>query len=463
MKRTVTAVLLGLLLVAVSGCERTEAAAGPGDTVAVTRGRLAVWVIARGKVGARSNITIGPPRHWRLKIEKLVVKEGDQVKKDAILIELDTEDLEENLRDVQRDIRSAEGSHESAEAQLRSERDRLEAEVKRVRQDLAKAEKNLEELRRLPRPTDLRNAEIDLETAGKSAEQTKVRYESMKKLYKTGRGVSLQQLEQRELEYRSAVTQRKRAGLEYELVKAGATQAQCRQAQIQVELAKLDVQMAERTCYLILKQLEQSVRKQDARVAQNMANLSRTKRVIDCCTIRAPVDGTVFYGRIGTHEGLEKIKEGMEVRPWHRLMELPDTTHMQIEIEVEEKDIGKVAVDQEARITLDAYRKRKFSGKVTRIEPVTKRKGGRQRNRQSEPREDVGTKVIDVTVTFDVIPVLTQAGRVRLEANAEGRHEFFKDFFFKATVFDSYDSKPPTGGATRKNDFGVTTSVGWSF
>jgi hypothetical protein len=69
----------------------------------------------------------------------------------------------------------------------------------------------------------------------------------------------------------------------------------------------------------------------------------------------------------------------------------------------------------------------------------------------------------DVTVNFDVIPVLTQAGRVRLEANAEGRHEFFKDFFFKATVFDSYDSKPPTGGATRKNDFGVTTSVGWSF
>ncbi len=69
----------------------------------------------------------------------------------------------------------------------------------------------------------------------------------------------------------------------------------------------------------------------------------------------------------------------------------------------------------------------------------------------------------DVSVNVDLIPVLTQAGRVRLEASAEGRHEFFKDFFFKATVFDSFDSKPPTGGATNKNDFGVTTSVGWSF
>ncbi len=69
----------------------------------------------------------------------------------------------------------------------------------------------------------------------------------------------------------------------------------------------------------------------------------------------------------------------------------------------------------------------------------------------------------DITVNLDVIPSLSQGGRVRLEANAEGRHEFFKDFFFKLKIFNSYDSKPPTEGTTRKNDFGLTTSVGWSF
>lgn len=69
----------------------------------------------------------------------------------------------------------------------------------------------------------------------------------------------------------------------------------------------------------------------------------------------------------------------------------------------------------------------------------------------------------DVTVNLDVIPSLTQGGRVRIEANAEGRHEFVKDFFFKLKLFNSFDSKPPTEGTTRKNDFGVTTSLGWSF
>ncbi len=69
----------------------------------------------------------------------------------------------------------------------------------------------------------------------------------------------------------------------------------------------------------------------------------------------------------------------------------------------------------------------------------------------------------DITVSLDVIPVLTQSGRIRLEAQVEGRHEFFKDFFFKLSLLNSYDSKPPTEGTTNKNDLAVTTSIGWSY
>lgn len=69
----------------------------------------------------------------------------------------------------------------------------------------------------------------------------------------------------------------------------------------------------------------------------------------------------------------------------------------------------------------------------------------------------------DITANVDIIPSFTQSGRVRIEAGLEGRHEFFKDFFFKLSLLNSYDSKPPTEGTTNKNDFAVTTSLGWSF
>ena len=56
---------------------------------------------------------------------------------------------------------------------------------------------------------------------------------------------------------------------------------------------------------------------------------------------------------------------------------------------------------------------------------MTKRKGGRQRNRQSEPREDVGTKVVDVVVTFDEQDDLVRTGlngraEIRTEKETEG-------------------------------------------
>lgn len=69
----------------------------------------------------------------------------------------------------------------------------------------------------------------------------------------------------------------------------------------------------------------------------------------------------------------------------------------------------------------------------------------------------------DITASVDIIPSFTQSGRVRIESGLEGRHELFKDFFFKLSLLNSFDSKPPTQGTTNKNDFAVTTSLGWSF
>ena len=37
-----------------------------------------------------------------------------------------------------------------------------------------------------------------------------------------------------------------------------------------------------------------------------------------------------------------------------------------------------------------------------------------------------------------------------------------KDFAIGLTAYDSYDSKPPAG-ATSKNDFGFSLTVGWTF
>ncbi len=73
-----------------------------------------------------------------------------------------------------------------------------------------------------------------------------------------------------------------------------------------------------------------------------------------------------------------------------------------------------------------------------------------------------GDRETDITTTLTVLPSLSDWGRVRMDLNSRIQYEIFKDFFWGITLFDQYDSDPPSEGAER-NDFGINTSVGWSF
>ena len=68
---------------------------------------------------------------------------------------------------------------------------------------------------------------------------------------------------------------------------------------------------------------------------------------------------------------------------------------------------------------------------------------------------------IDIITTLTVLPSLSNWGRVRADFDTRIQFELFKDFSWSATLFDNYDSRPPEGNET--NDFGINTSVGWSF
>jgi len=80
--------------------------------------------------------------------------------------------------------------------------------------------------------------------------------------------------------------------------------------------------------------------------------------------------------------------------------------------------------------------------------------------RQSYFRYD--TPKTDVATSLYVYPGLSDWGRVRLELDSRLNRELVKDFTIGFTIYDSYDSRPPTEGA-RKNDVGLSLTIGWTF
>lgn len=66
-----------------------------------------------------------------------------------------------------------------------------------------------------------------------------------------------------------------------------------------------------------------------------------------------------------------------------------------------------------------------------------------------------------ISFTTNVYPLLEDLSSYRAESDLTYRHEFIKDLFLDLTVYRSYLSDPPEGAVG--TDYGVTTSIGYSF
>jgi hypothetical protein len=68
---------------------------------------------------------------------------------------------------------------------------------------------------------------------------------------------------------------------------------------------------------------------------------------------------------------------------------------------------------------------------------------------------------LDFNTSASVFPSLSQAGRVRSQADVRLTYELFNDFDAGVRLSDTFDSRPPEGAT--KNDYIVTLTIGWSY
>ncbi|MDO4987484.1 MAG: efflux RND transporter periplasmic adaptor subunit [Synergistes sp.] len=99
-----------------------------------------------------------------------------------------------------------------------------------------------------------------------------------------------------------------------------------------------------------------------AKVEQYQATLQKTKINLNYTRIYSPVKGTVIA---------KNVEEGQTVAASYQTPSIAkiarDLTHMQVEINVDEADIGGVYNGQRAIFNVDAYPNEEFAGKVAQI------------------------------------------------------------------------------------------------
>jgi HlyD family secretion protein len=105
-----------------------------------------------------------------------------------------------------------------------------------------------------------------------------------------------------------------------------------------------------------------------AGVAQAQAALDRADENLRNSTITSPMDGIVLSRDVEIGDAVSSILVlGSQAT---KIMTLGDVSDVYVLGKVDEADIGKVYLGQAARIVVESFKEKKFSGKVTKISPL---------------------------------------------------------------------------------------------
>jgi ABC exporter DevB family membrane fusion protein len=129
----------------------------------------------------------------------------------------------------------------------------------------------------------------------------------------------------------------------------------------------------------------------DAAADAAEATLLQARALLAKTEIRSPIDGTVLRRRVRVGETVSPEVAGTS------LFSLADLSRLRVRVEVDEQDVARIALGQQAYVTAGAYGPRRFTGRVSRVGQVL----GRKRIRTDDPNERVDTKVLEVLVDLD--------------------------------------------------------------
>ncbi len=216
------------------------------------------------------------------------------------------------------------GDHVKA-GQLLAELDRDEmlAQVRQAEAQLASAQATLKATR-----ADLRRAEVDAEDP--EIPMLKRTYERAQGMAQEG-VMSRQQVDDAQKEYELAVNKQNVARAQVEVDKGKVTQAEA------------DVQRAS-------------------------ANLDQLRQQLSYTTIVSPIDGLVLSRDVEVGDAVSSILVMGSAATL--VMTIGDTHEVYVKGKVDESDIGKVFLGQPARIRVESFKDKIFTGKVTKISPM---------------------------------------------------------------------------------------------
>jgi multidrug resistance efflux pump len=214
-----------------------------------------------------------------------------------------------------------------------------QADYDRAAATLEVARHRLSELENGSRPEEIKQAEAELAEVEAKLPQLEAQWKRNADL-RANRSISLEEYELSESEYQA--TQRRADRLKYalELLREGPRVER-------INAARSEVRQCE-------------------------ADLEKARWRLNNCQIRAPISGTIL--RKAAEEG--NIVNPVAFNGSFSLCEMADLSDLEVELDIQERDIAQVSIGQRCEVRAEAWPDRVYRGVVSRLMPIADRAKG---------------------------------------------------------------------------------------
>ena len=352
------AVLSAASIALLSSCSTNPSSVSANTrSASVTKGTLLATVSATGNIQPEDEVKLTFQTLGTVAVLKANV--GDTVSKGGVIAALDTADLDMALKKAQSSFKDSESALIIARSNYSRTVDGVRPiEISAAAVALSAANANYSKVIAGPDPADNAAAEAKLRNAEAALRRAQSVYDAAYKTDPAGIGghPAGLELEQATNNYNAAKAEYDRIFKPANAADKGAALRQIADARAQLDKLKQPARIYD------IEKAKAEVAQAENRIAQAHLDVEQAQRKLTQAAITAPFDGVV---------SAIDFKVG-EANTAQSSITLVRVANLRIEINVDEVDVTKVKLNQEAIIKLDSLPGVDLKGKIDRISPTSK-------------------------------------------------------------------------------------------
>ena len=355
---------IAVVLPACAG-DASDGASNQPPLIVASRGPLRVSVREGGTLEAGRSVVMRSRVEGRNAIIALV-PEGTYVTEGQVVCELDSGELADEVRQQETAVDKALSVNAQARGDLAIQEKLNQESLKTAETTLELAERGYQAYRDGALPLERKRLESGLTVAREELKRAQTEFQASERLF-SREIIPKTHLEADELGQKKAVERVIIAEKNLAHFNAFTSNDELQKLQSAFEVAAIAHTRVLQQCSSEMAQVRDRHETAGKNLKIEQEQFNKLKAMLADCTIEAEASGLIVYARRRGWDKEEPIKLGRRVYERERLLLIPDLESMEVEFNIHESSVKRVAEGQQVWITVDALPGERFGGSVNRV------------------------------------------------------------------------------------------------